>query len=261
MANRHVLLGKSLKTLDQHRKQNPGVIAGIATLCVSLVLLQLTLHAADSVATRKKELAKILASVWHPGTETENPGYYDPANQEALRVFISKCPGTEEALHAEVWLAFAEGITKKIDNPVEKKRAREQRAERMKEIAAKTANPATAKMALLVGVDQLGNARNWTEYEKQVTAILDNIKDYEAEADHSFLQFCKLNMIPHTELEPFYRRELIANDCYQDRLTDALAKAEELERKFPEWSKREGIAGVITQLRQGKSPYIKMPPR
>jgi hypothetical protein len=236
----------------------------IAVLCVSLLAAAGCGSAADSTAARTKELASVLKPVQKPGSDSEtnpqNPGYYDLANRERLRDFINKYPGTEEALHAEVWLAFAEAITERRLDPLAEKRLSERRAQRMKEIATKAADPATAKIATLLRAGDLSNASDWAECEKQLHEIVAHAKEYESETNKNFLSFCKLDRIPVSEIEPFYRIELIANACYEGRLDKALALAEELQQKFPEWSKRERFAGTIDQLKRGRSPYPKMTP-
>jgi hypothetical protein len=109
-------------------------------------------------------------------------------------------------------------------------------------------------------VDELSNVQNWPESEKQINEIISEAKKYQEEADRDFVAFCKLNMIPLSSIEPFYRRALVINECHQDHLRRALSLTEELQQKFPEWSKRDGITEVIAHLRLGKSPYQKMPP-
>jgi hypothetical protein len=222
------------------------------------------LQAADPTAARTAEFAAVLKAVQKPGSHSEsdqqNPGYYNPANRQRLKDFIARHPSTEEALHAEVWLAFAEGVTERSQDPAQQRRVRERRAQRMKEIASNTADPATAKIASLLRVDELSLTQDWGECEKQLREIIAHAKQYEGETNNSFLSFCKLNRIQVLEIEPFYRRALIINECYQDHLEKALALAEELQQKFPEWRKRERFEGTMAQLKRGRSPYPKMPP-
>jgi len=235
----------------------------IFSLGVILLSQTVSLKGADPGSGRKDQLALVLKAVQKEddsGESQENPGFYDPANRRALKDFIERYPKTDEALHAEVWLAFAEGITERSPDPVKQQRNRAARAERMKQIAATTTNSATAKIAQLIRIGELFNVHDWAAFETEVRRAMSRIKEYESEKDDNFLCFCKLNRTPASELEPFYSWEIMVHECYLDHLNKALLLAEELQRRFPDWSKREGIGGNIELLKQGQSPYPKMPP-
>jgi len=231
-------------------------------VCISLVIAH-PLVAVDSNAARQKELAVILEALRKtpPAPSNpdepcdENPGWYDPTNRQALKTFVTRYPDTEEAYLAETWLVFAQSFTERSRDMSEIKRLWTERARRLETIVSKTTRPGTAKIAEVERVSALHNAEDYGGFNKQMDEVLGHIKEYEAEKDKQFLSFCKVIETPPSEIEPTLRRMLIIEECHQHHLEKALALAEDLKQKFPQWSNRKGIDGNIHLLKLGKSPY------
>jgi hypothetical protein len=231
-------------------------------VCISLLIAH-PLVAVDSSAARQKELAVILPALQKtpPAPSNpdepcdENPGWYDPTNRQALKTFVTKYPDTEEAYLAEVWLIFAQSPTEGSRDMSENKRLWTSRAQRLETIISKTTRPGTAKIAKIERASALHRAEDYGGFEKQMDEILGHIKEYEAEKDKQFLSFCTVTDTPLSEIEPTLRRMLIIEECHQHHLEKALALAEDLKRKFPQWSNRKGIDGNIHLLKLSKSPY------
>jgi serpin B len=214
----------------------------------------------DSVQSFR--LRRILAALQEqpqprdPDDYCDNPGWYDPANRQALRSFIAQHPETEDAYVAEVWLMFAQAAPERIRNPFERRRVALERARRLETIAAITRRPGTAKMAELEKAFQLELGEDHPGYRKQVDRILARLNEFQSEQDRQFSIFCRLREMPPPEIEPYLRRLLIVFACQEGNRKAALAEAEYLQDKFPQWSRRNGIGGDISLLRQGLSPYL-----
>lgn len=228
----------------------------LATLTfMSLFLTQSFLRAADIGTIRKGELTKVLTALQkhHPPStdpdeqDDELPGWANPANREAVKEFILKYPETEEALLAEVWLIFAQGSFQRSRD------AFESRAEELKKIISKTRRPVTAKIASLQRAFLL--PADHPEFEKQTDEILAHIKEYESEKDKQFLCYIQIESLSPSDVEPELRRGLIIAECHRHQLGKALALAEELKQKCPQWSKRHNIDGNIAMLKDCRSPY------
>jgi hypothetical protein len=240
--------------------------------------------ATDAESARKEELAAVLTSflrVPPPPADpdeasNDNPGWYDPANRQALRDFIAKYPDTEEGYQAGVWLVFARSITeinqglslseidrtdrakareKLISFEVERKHRRAEFAEELNRIISKTTRPATAKMGKILRAGQLLQADDYSEFEKQAYDILNHAKEYETEKDEPFMRFTQIDKTPAWETEPIFRQLLIVSECLQHHFDKALVLAKELKEKFPKWSKHERIDGNIEMLEHGMSPF------
>jgi len=184
-----------------------------------------------------------------------NPGWYNPRNRQALAGFIAKYPDTEEAYLAEVWLVFAKADAERSRDISKWKRRRAEDGEALKRIIIKTASPGTARMAKILRASVLLDGDEHAELKIQVDEILSTMHEYETETDEQFLRFAKLTETPPSEFEPYLWRMRIISECHQGRLNEALVLAQELERRFPAWAKREGTAGNIYLLKRGESPY------
>lgn len=219
--------------------------------------------ASDSNTSRQRELNTILVALQKLPVESadldspsnENPGWYNPTNRQALKIFISKYPQTEEGYQAETWLIFAQATTTRYGDLLNEKQIRAERAESLEKVISETTRLATLKMASLQRAVELHAAEEYNESEKQINEILKHIEDYKSESDPQFLQYVKCTYTPVSELEPTLRRMLIIEDCHQHHFEKALTRAKELKSTFPEWSERKNIDNVIERLERGASPY------
>lgn len=232
-------------------------------LCMILFLGATLTLGADDPKPRKAELAAALAPLqWQPPPPADmdhdtspNPGWYNPRNREALAKFVAKYPDTEEAYLAEVWLIFAKADAERSRDISDLKRRRAEDGQALKRVIMKTATPGTAKIAKILRASVLLDADERAELKVQVDEILSTMHEYETETDEQFLRFVKLTERPASEFEPYLRRMRVISACHQGHLKEALVLAEELQAKYPAWSKRELIHSDISMLKLGKSPY------
>lgn len=238
---------------------------GFSILALALASLLVSCSNADNPTNATEaELKSILSRLQKPPIETESyqeaGGWADVKNLEALTAFISKYPDTEESLLAETWLMYAQQNDKTlVRNTAEAHRQRVERAARLKAIITKTTRPGTAKIAMIQRTGELSGAEDFAELEKQINEIIARIKEFKAEKDKQFSIYLKLNETPVSALEPAMHRELIMMECDQDRLKEALVRAQKLQQDFPGWSRRENIQNAINLLQRGKSPYPRYP--
>lgn len=238
---------------------------GFSILPLALASLLVSCSNADNPSSAiEAELQSILSRLQKPPIETESyqeaGGWADVKNIETLTAFISKYPDTEESLLAETWLIFAQqNDANLIRDTAEAQRRRVERAARLKAIIAQTTKPGTAKIAMIQRTGELSGAEDFAELEKQIKEIIARINEFKAEKDKQFSIYLKLNETPVSALEPSMHHSLIIMECHQDRLKEALARAQKLQQDFPGWSRRENIQGVIGRLQSGKSPYPRYP--
>ncbi len=209
-----------------------------------ILLLGAALTLGADPNSRKVELASALEALqWKPPPPADpdndtspNPGWYNRKNRQAVARFIAKYPDTEEAYLAEVWLTFAKADAERNRDIAEWKRQRAEDGEALKRIVMKTASPTTAKIAKIL----------------RACVLLDGDQ---TETDEQFVQFAKVTETPRSEFEPYLRRMRVISECHQGHLKEALALAEELQAKYPAWSKLELIHSDIHVLKGGESPY------
>ncbi len=228
-----------------------------------ILLLGAALTLGADPNSRKVELASALEALqWKPPPPADpdndtspNPGWYNRKNRQAVARFIAKYPDTEEAYLAEVWLIFAKADAERNRDIAEWKRQRAEDGEALKRIVMKTASPTTAKIAKILRACVLLDGDQHAELKIQVDEILSKIREYETETDEQFVQFAKVTETPRSEFEPYLRRMRVISECHQGHLKEALALAEELQAKYPAWSKLELIHSDIHVLKGGESPY------
>lgn len=231
---------------------------------LSLILLPVAtlLWGADS-KSRQAELAPLLKALqWKPPPPrnpdydtSPNPGWFNPKNRDALASFIEKYPNSEEAYLAEAWLIFAGGGAGRSPDIPEWKRQRATDAQALTRIITNATSQGTAKIAKLVKSAMLLDADMHEELKILVDDILSNIREYETEQDLQFKKFLEVTETPPSEIEPYLRQKRVISECHQGNLTGALVLAEELQAKYPDWSKRELIHSAIYSLKHSRSPY------
>jgi len=254
------------KLIEQSEQQMKNEYAPNSSFCfVSVVCVVCVTVAVVVAGSPKRErmasLAAVLETMQKPGTQRANPGYYDPLARKTLKQFIEKHSGTEEALYAQVWLEFAEAVTQDSRDPVLRGNARKLRAQRMQSIAGMSTNRTTINAARLVRTSELFNLQDWENFKVQTDEILSHITDRSGQTNELYLKFMKSFEVLPQDVEPWLRSLLVVMECYQGRETEALQIAIELQREFPNWCNREGFDADVKMLRNGRSPFAKMPPR
>ena len=226
---------------------------------IAALLMIIAVGQPDIYVARQRQLENILAPLLQPGAMSESyqedPGWYDPADRQALKNFIAENSDTEEAREAQVWLIFAQANTESARFSWEKKRLRSERAKKLREIVSKTTRPGTARMASLLRVYELFEAEEWVECEKQVQEIVAHIQEYQCDSNKQFRRLLTLMEMRRSEIEPEVRIMLAIGEIHRRDLGAALAQAEELKKDFPIWSRRERMDGAISMLKRGESPW------
>jgi len=230
---------------------------------IPLLIRGLATGPTDPVAARKSELALLLKALqWQapppkdPDYDTRpNPGWYNPKNRQALASFVAKYPNTEEACLGGVWFLFAKLNTDASLDMSALRRRRAEDGEALRRIIIKTASPGTQKIAKIIRASALLDADQHAELKIEVDEILSKFREYETEIDEQFLRFAKVSGVSPMEFEPYLRRIRVISECHQGHLKEALVLAEELQAKYPAWSKRELVNNDIHMLKLGRSPY------
>lgn len=238
--------------------------ASILILACAL-LIQGCEKAADSSATRQKELAGILKPLLKPGgysfwdDEVETPpGWYEATNRQALKLFIAKFPETEESYQASVWLAFASAYTERCPIPSEEKRRVTELTERLKLVSQKTSQHGVERMAKLERASRLygDEPGDHTEFYEQVNDILSHIGEFESENDGAFRHYLKVREMRPSEIEPNLRFGVVREKGYDFQLGNALDLAKELKRRFPTWEPQSinGEIEILELYKRGWTP-------
>jgi len=230
--------------------------AAFFAFLAGVLLIQGWVRTPDSGRARQNELTGILTPLLKPAAQPfwsddyeEPSGWYSPTNRQALRKFIAKYPGTEEAYQAEIWLAFASAGTERCPVAADEKRRTAGLTERLKIISQRTARSETAKTAKLERAFLLfaEDDANHTGFETQAGEILSQIKAYESETGKDFLRYLALAEMRPSEIEPNLRLLGVCEQCYDHHLDQALELALELKQKYPNWEPRS-VNGEIEMI-------------
>jgi len=202
---------------------------------------------------RERELAAVLKPLLKPATyvlwseeELKPAGMYEPKNRQAVKDFVTKYPGTEEAYQAEVWLAMAGKYSETAPYFLAEKQRQTAVAERLRIISRTTSRPGTRKMAELQRAfgfyqDQPGEHAG---YYEQADEIISHIEDYTSEKDAAFQRYLQVLEMKPSDIEPTLRLLAAHEKGYDDDLAGGLKMARELERKFPHWE-TQSVGGLI----------------
>ena len=217
--------------------------ASILILACAL-LIQGCEKASDPSATRQTELARILKPLLKPEVysfwddEIKTPaGWCEPTNRQALNLFITKYPETEESYQASVWLAFATAYTERCPIQSDEKRRVAELTERLKMVSQKTSQHGIERMAKLERAFRLygDEPGDHTEFYGQVNDILSHIGEFESEKDGAFQRYLKVVEMRPSEIEPTLRLLVVNEKGCDHQLDNALDLAKELKRRFPTW--------------------------
>ena len=217
--------------------------------------------AADSRTPRERELAAVLKPLLKPAggsfwseDEEQPEGWCEPANRQAVKDFVTKYPGTEEAYQAEVWLAMAGAYSERSPYWSVEKRRQDEVVKRLSVIGHTTAQAGTEKMAELerafrlfqIADDARSDEAGAAEFERQAEGIFNHIKEYESEQDKVFLHYLKVLDMKPAEIEPTLRYLVAYETGYHDRGRQ-LRLARELKQKFPRYDP-PGVNSMIEIL-------------
>ncbi len=229
-------------------------------VCVSFVNCAAKAAAENLAAQqRKAELAVALSELNTPQQESsyiEHPGWHKPEVREKLKNFATKYPNTEEAITAELWLATAELEAGQAVSD------RAKRSENMLTVASTfsrviEASPQSwqAKAAHIGRVSALFGAKRWRDFRAETDDMLTRIAEYKGESNAAYLEFLRAHKMSGSDIEPESHWMLIVAATCEDKTSEAIALAESLQAKFPEWSTKRKLAGTIELLKLGKKPF------
>lgn len=229
-------------------------------ICMCFAFNFIRLNGAETNAPqRKATLDGILKQLNRKPTEAEQwmgdrAAWYDTNAHKTLADFITQNPNTEEALTAELWLAWVEtAASQTADSPAHRSTMRGQAAA-FKKIITQAPKSWQARLARIGRCTALLHARLWDEFHKAADETLASIGECMEEKNKDFNYFIETLGIPCSEMEPEFRDLLVTAACVEGKLDKALQYAEELQSKFPDWSKRNHIARDIEALKRGESP-------
>jgi len=230
-------------------------VASILILA-SALLIQGCEKASGPSVTRQKELAGILKSLlkpeayffWDDEIKT-SAGWCEPTNRQALKLFITKYPETEESYQASVWLAFASAYTERCPIPSEEKRRTMELTEELKMISQKTSQHGIERMAKLERAFRLygDEPGDHTEFYKQANDILSHIGEFESEKDGAFQRYLKVVEMRPSDIEPTLRFLVVNEKGCDHQLDKALDLAKELKQRFPNWEP-QSVNGAIEMM-------------
>jgi hypothetical protein len=228
-------------------------------VCVSIFGFAAKATAGDlATEQRKSDLAAVLRELnepQHPDSHIEHPGWCKPEVREKVRSIVEKHPNTEEALTAELWLATAEleeGQT--VVNRLKRREGLLAVASVFAHVIKSSPDSWQAKAARIGRTGALLAAREWNEVRNQAMEILADISSYNQESNKGYVEFWRTHRATVADAEPEVRRMLLVATTCSGKTTEAIALAEEMQTKFPEWS-RKTLPGIIEVLTSGNSPF------
>lgn len=205
--------------------------------------------------TRRAELNSTLSLLNRtpaPDSDIERPGWSDPEVRKNLQAVIDKYPNTEESLTAEFWLTTIRFEEAQSSTDL---KLMGELSSKFESITSKSPSSWQAKAARVRRSASLFEARQWGAFRAQVGEVLSNIKSYIQEPADGYKTFLQSHKLIASDLEPEFRFLLIVAATREQKVSEAIALGEELQTKFPDWGKRNGIAGVVELLKAGKNPF------
>jgi hypothetical protein len=211
----------------------------------------------SAAETELRQVLRVLELPQQPNSHIEHPGWRDPEARTRLKQIVEKYPASEQSLTAQFWLGL---ITVEEGKPIVTNRA--QRAEVMQvaidhfsQVINKSPGSWQAKLAGIWKCVALYGARRWEEFRLETGNILASIPKYRDETNPEYLAILRANRMENSGIEPELRWMLIVAAACEDKTAEAIAVAEELQAKFPDWSKERRVAGTIERLKAGKKAF------
>jgi hypothetical protein len=229
-------------------------------VCVSLVGGVVKAATKDSATEqRRSDLTAALRELnAQPPQDSyqEHPGWHKSEVREKLKGIVTKYPNSEEAITAELWLATVELETGQAAS------GRAKKGESMLSVAStfervikSSPHSWQAKAAHVGRASALFGAKRWDEFRAEAGDILTNTAEYRAESNTGYLEFLRAHKMSGADVEPEFRWMMIVAASCEEKASEAIALAEDLQSKFPEWSAKRKLGGTIELLKSGKKPF------
>lgn len=213
----------------------------------------------SSSPAAKAELQRAFQILQQPaesGSHIEHPGWRNPEARALLREIVEKYPASEEAITAQFWLgAVAVEESHAITDRAKRAEALQPTIDLFSKIAKTSPDSWQGKAAGILKCSALFGAKRWDGFRIEVEHVLASIAKYRDESDAEYLAFLRAHKMKGSDIEPELRWMLIVAATCEDKTTEAISVAEELQIKFPEWSAKRRVAGIIELLKAGKKPF------
>jgi hypothetical protein len=211
----------------------------------------------SSATAELQEALRILEQPKQPDSHIEHPGWRDPQAKVRLMQIVEKYPTSDESLTAQFWLGL---ITVEEGKPIVTNRT--QQAEVMQlaihhfnQVINKSPDSWQAKLAGVWKCVALYGARRWEEFRLETGKVLASIPKYRDETNPEYLAILRAHRMESSGIEPELRWMLIVAAACEEKTAEAIAVAEELQAKFPDWSTHRRVAGTIERLKAGKKAF------
>ncbi len=204
-------------------------------------------------------LASLLTELQRPGekdSDIDRPGWRDPKVLQGLTRIATSSANAEETRTARTWLAAVE--FEKIQAETERnaiQRKVETLNGKLDQIIVGGRNSWQGKTARLMKSNALLFARRWDDCRAEIASILQDIETFKTEQNPNFIQFLAVQKKAPTDLEAEARFLLVIVSALENKYETAIKEAEELQSRYPIWSKKEKIDDVIEFLKKGTSPF------
>jgi hypothetical protein len=215
---------------------------------------------ADVTAEQRKgdlvSAMEALQEPQHPDSHIEHPGWYKPEVRQKLRDIAEKYPNTEEATTAELWLAVAElEVGQTVIDRAKRREGMLAVASAFARVIKASPRSWQAKAARIGKAAALFGAKLWDEFRVEAGEILTNTPEYKDESNIEYKAFLHAYKMSGPDVEPELRWMLIVAAACEDKRSEAIVVAEELQAKFPEWSAKRKLAGTIELLKSGEKAF------
>jgi len=219
----------------------------------------ISLHSADAPITGDSSLANILSALHRPGekdSDIERPGWRDPSVIQGLSRIAETSTNADDVRTARTWLAAIEFENIQAETRrAEIRRKVDSFTPKLDVIIASARNSWQGKAARMMKSGALLFARRFEECRAEVAGILQEIEDFKAEQHTQFTQFLKNQKKTATDLDAEARFLLVIASALEKDWSAAVRQAEELQTRYPDWSKRQRIDNILGFLRRETSPF------
>ena len=98
--------------------------------------------------------------------------------------------------------------------------------------------------------------RDWKGFDEGMEGVLKGVGAFVQESNADFKAFFEARGQALKDLEPEVNFSRVIGYSLRGDLQRAIVVAKEIQKRFPEWSQRTGVDGTISQLEEGRSPFM-----
>lgn len=209
-------------------------------------------------ALRLKHIVELLKVAEDPVSHESRPYWSHKTVHTELEKLATTESSRPEGKSARLWLAVLNQYAAQTNGSATAKAAHQPVLKQLKEVRSSSPESWQAKAVdLIIGFAELagGNPR---EARTEFTNLLGRLPRILPEKDEQFLAYLKATDLRLQDAEPEAKLGIAMAFSFEGKKDEAVKTLQELNSRFPRWSKRNGVEGKIESLQRGTLPW-KLP--